>query len=546
MHICATNICIWIRTLVIESLKEITLYHQGRAPNPDDGAILETIRTHSLRHAGTVMGTNYGPDAEWEPINVNIRERAQEQPVESILSRIVQSTARAATEALRTTTTTTAASINNADLTSTSTTGYNRFAAASSSSTTPSTTSDSASTTDATTMMRKLKKFISSTTSNPQAATELLASSISNDDELSTAKPFSSFVSSTANTVTQSTTTPESIFNNLFAGMENAYQYSGLSHNDTYSSEQDRSFESLDALFPAALTGTVSSSANTNTSCGRINIMGTIVQDSAPYLYPFIIEYSLIGAVVIYVMWKHIGRYPKYTEEDLEHRLEVMLSRRAVAMAQAHSGRVDCVGASKGLFFGLLLLVGSLICLILFFVLVRHNQFSLLAIYLADVSHCALMAFAVFAIFIGFIRFVVRCHFLIPFFRYLIFTLFFFVYRVQTLKFRCEEQSNLNDILLRISAFGLFIYSVFSVIAGSLNAFESEPNLLVMITGILAVSQVVFQLLFIADVSRRRVHLPEHDRSKPGRQIVTFLLICNIAMFAIYTFEAQKVFANPV
>lgn len=118
--------------------------------------------------------------------------------------------------------------------------------------------------------------------------------------------------------------------------------------------------------------------------------------------------------------------------------------------------------------------------------------------------------------------------------------------RVQTLKFRCEEQSNLNDILLRISAFGLFIYSVFSVIAGSLNAFESEPNLLVMVTGLLAVAQVVLQLLFIGDVSRRRVHLPEHDRSKPGRQIVTFLLICNIAMFAIYTFEAQKVFANPV
>lgn len=47
-------------------------------------------------------------------------------------------------------------------------------------------------------------------------------------------------------------------------------------------------------------------------------------------------------------------------------------------------------------------------------------------------------------------------------------------------------------------------------------------------------------------MSRRRVHLPEHDRTKPARQVVTFLLIANIAMFAIYTFEAQKVFANPV
>lgn len=63
------------------------------------------------------------------------------------------------------------------------------------------------------------------------------------------------------------------------------------------------------AILPQALT----SSNDTDVlpaSCGRINIMGTIVQDSAPYLFPFIIEYSLIGAAVIYVMWKHIGRNP--------------------------------------------------------------------------------------------------------------------------------------------------------------------------------------------------------------------------------------------
>lgn len=66
--------------------------------------------------------------------------------------------------------------------------------------------------------------------------------------------------------------------------------------------------------------------------------MGTIVQDAAPYLFPFIIEYSLIGAAVIYVMWKHIGRHPRWphlAEADLERRLEAMLSRRAVALAHA-------------------------------------------------------------------------------------------------------------------------------------------------------------------------------------------------------------------
>ncbi|XP_024083592.1 uncharacterized protein LOC106670032 isoform X4 [Cimex lectularius] len=326
---------------------------------------------------------------------------------------------------------------------------------------------------------------------------------------LESLKEISAYLDRNVTATVAPTIVPGSDFSN-FLGKHSAF--SGL--------QSDISEESEPPLAPQALVDHRSLSSE---NCERNNIMGTIVQDSAPYLYPFIIEYSLIGAAVIYVMWRHIGKNPRYhTEEDLEHRLEVILSRRAVAMAHAQQGgRVDCVGASKGLFLGLLLLVASLICLILFFVLIHNPMLSLLAIYLADVSHCALMVLSIFAIIIGFIR-------------------------IQGLKFKGEEQNDLNDILLRVSAFGLFIYAVFSVIAGSLTALTSEPNLLVMVTGVLSIFQVVLQLLFISDVSRRRVYLPEHDRSKPGRQIVTFLLIANVTMWIIYTFEMQKVVANPV
>ena len=54
------------------------------------------------------------------------------------------------------------------------------------------------------------------------------------------------------------------------------------------------------------------------------------------------------------------------------------------------------------------------------------------------------------------------------------------------------------------------------------------------------------QLLFITDAQRRRIHSNDHDASKPGRQVVTFLLICNITMWVIYTFEVQKVKDSPV
>ncbi|KAH8283258.1 hypothetical protein KR044_006678 [Drosophila immigrans] len=581
MHVVATNICVWIRTLVKESLLEITIYHQKREADPDASSIAHSIRQHALRHAGTVLRTHAGPNSEFEVLDGEDLLPKNVYKHDNVLSKLVRNTVDGISKSL---------GMGGSDVASTT--------AATLTQTTTGATTRMPYTTPgyqwhSTTMARKLKKFITSTTaatstagsssssssstalptstisttmttsttstSIPFDSSSILSSSSSTTSEspfnglqriLSSAAPsltpvdvaastlpaaadggVSSFLNNLAAASTPSTATVASstesavnIMNNLFGpGMENSFQtYSDISHDDAAGGlVAFENLESLDNIYPAALSSNIGTL--NSTACGRIDIMGSIVYDSAPYLYPFIIEYSLIGAVVLYVMWKHIGRYPgRMNDEDLEHRLEVMLSRRAVAMAQqARSGRVDCVGSSKGLFFGLLLLVGALICLILFFVLVRHQQFSLLAIYLADASHCILMAFAILAIIIGFIR-------------------------VKNLKFRCEEQSNLNDILLRISAFGLFTYSVFSIIAGSLKVLESEPSLLVTTTGGVAVFQVILQLLFIADVSRRRVHLPEHDRSKPGRQIVTFLLICNVAMFAIYTFEAQKVFANPV
>uniref|UniRef100_T1PC51 Otopetrin n=1 Tax=Musca domestica TaxID=7370 RepID=T1PC51_MUSDO len=597
MHVVATNICVWIRTLVKESLLEITLYHQRRDPDPNESSIGQSIRQHALRHAGTVLRTHYGPNEEFEVLDGEDLLPKDAYTTNGVLSKMLAKTVDGISKTLGmgsnevadplTTTTTTTTTMRPAFTTPSyqwqSTTVARKLkkfitsttaaATMGTSSSTPSSTTTSTSTTTTTTTtalpatsplatttttelpFNNFQQNLYSSTGSPlAAAVEHLASSPSTTAETtagsafdsssvasSVASFFSSLMSSTPSSPITSTTTTTTtdipisttassladkttesslgFINNL---MENSYQtFSGISHPEAASIVTFENFENLDNIYPAALSSNVGTL--NSTACGRVDIMGTIVYDSAPYLYPFIIEYSLIGAVVLYVMWKHIGRYPgRMNDDDLEHRLEVMLSRRAVAMAQqARSGRVDCVGSSKGLFFGLLLLVGALICLILFFVLVRHQRFSLLAIYLADASHCILMVFAILAIIIGFIR-------------------------VKNLKFRCEEQSNLNDILLRISAFGLFTYSVFSVISGSLKVLEHEPSLLVTTTSAVAVLQVILQLLFIADVSRRRVHLPEHDRSKPGRQIVTFLLICNVAMFAIYTFDAQKVYANPV
>ena len=114
------------------------------------------------------------------------------------------------------------------------------------------------------------------------------------------------------------------------------------------------------------------------------------------------------------------------------------------------------------------------------------------------------------------------------------------------MKFHGEDQSILGDLLLRFSSLGILAYSVFNIVAGGLGPHNDLRNLLVFATGAITIFQVVFQLLFITDAQRRRIHSTNHDNSKPGRQVVTFLLICNLTMWVIYTFEVQKVQDSPI
>lgn len=45
--------------------------------------------------------------------------------------------------------------------------------------------------------------------------------------------------------------------------------------------------------------------------CKKLEIIGDAAATSSVYLFPFIIEYSIIGIEVIYSMWKHIGKNPR-------------------------------------------------------------------------------------------------------------------------------------------------------------------------------------------------------------------------------------------
>ncbi|KAK3927549.1 Proton channel OtopLc [Frankliniella fusca] len=390
MHIVATNICVWIRTLMLESLKEISGY---MALSEQEKQALATthatplffnggtgLRGLGLSQTGTVgsknggkLGGNYGQPGAGGIISGfdgnDLVETFQSNSLRSA-NMIASTVATAGSYAVK------AAQTTARTLASTAATTLRTL---------PTTLSTSTTTTTTTT-----------TTTLPPPTTTT---------------PFLTTLASTAASTLASTTTsttPQSLLRQTFSTIVPGAPGMPFDHEAgikmTGGEEIVGALPVAEALKAIQLNITGQRMLDSE-GCGRINIMGSIVLDAAPYLYPFVIEYCLIGAAVVYIMWRHIGYNPRYvTEEDLEQRLEAMLSQRAVAIARAQHGRVDCVGASKGLFFGLLLLVGSLICLILFFVLIRHPQLGILAIYLADCSHSLVMALSIFAIVIGFCR----------------------------------------------------------------------------------------------------------------------------------------------
>lgn len=51
--------------------------------------------------------------------------------------------------------------------------------------------------------------------------------------------------------------------------------------------------------------------------CRRTDIMGALVQNASPFLFPCTIEYSLICAAILYVMWKSMAKNKRHVGHNI-------------------------------------------------------------------------------------------------------------------------------------------------------------------------------------------------------------------------------------
>lgn len=130
--------------------------------------------------------------------------------------------------------------------------------------------------------------------------------------------------------------------------------------------------------------------------CKRSEMMGNVVQDASQFLFPCAIEYSLICAAILYVMWKKVSMGDN---DEIYKRSNSGGS--AAGRRSRHQYSVDCAKANKGLFAGIFILVGTIISLVLFFALINNPNFRALAIMEVAVSRLLLFCLAFFATLLG-------------------------------------------------------------------------------------------------------------------------------------------------
>ena len=104
-----------------------------------------------------------------------------------------------------------------------------------------------------------------------------------------------------------------------------------------------------------------------------------------------------------------------------------------------------------------------------------------------------------------------------------------------------------DSVLLIVALAGSYIYICFLLISAlSRGDFSDAIGILLIVTIVLAILQITLQIVFILDglclCAENDIQMSE----KPGRSIVTFLLVCNLAMWAVSMFEVVKTRVVPL
>nr|CAH0102219.1 unnamed protein product [Daphnia galeata] len=254
--------------------------------------------------------------------------------------------------------------------------------------------------------------------------------------------------------------------------------------------------------------------------CAEGSDFSALILSFSPYLYPFSIEYSILVVGIWFIMWQNVGKVDDCTRSDRSddgsrstsssrnNHYDPLLLRNHLVI------HVDCSSANRGLFAGLVVMVATAVSIIVFFLAFSDRRYVTTGIWIGLVSESTLLILMICAAGLACRQFAV-------------------------LDINANPVSQLDDLLLFICIPSFFLYGIFSIVPAM-----AYSNYMALFVAILQVIQVILQTPTIIDGLRRCSRSAEMQTSKPGRELITFLIICNLSMWFMETLEIKSYETN--
>jgi large subunit ribosomal protein L18 len=105
----------------------------------------------------------------------------------------------------------------------------------------------------------------------------------------------------------------------------------------------------------------------------------------------------------------------------------------------------------------------------------------------------------------------------------------------------------LEHIILFMMQAGLFLHILFQIIS-AYSSLDISPRWSIMriLTPVAALVQSISQTILVLDAWKRRCNTKEQVEQKPGKQLVTFLLIQNMAMWVVNRLKSSQAEFHPL
>ncbi|XP_030750787.1 proton channel OtopLc-like isoform X3 [Sitophilus oryzae] len=244
--------------------------------------------------------------------------------------------------------------------------------------------------------------------------------------------------------------------------------------------------------------------------------LNVLYQNYSPYLYPFSVEYSILVVGILYILWMNIGLCsPSNPTDEENYHGDDPRECKNYKPVEAESNvtiHADCHAANKGLFGGFIILVFSIVSVILFFITYYNESVDMAEN--GRIINNSTKIVIIFLMIVGAI----------------------YAYsQMAKLDVNKVAHNSMDNFLLLMCLPAFFVHGIFSIIPA-----VTSGNVLAVITIVFEIVQILIQTPFIIDGMARSSNTKELRKQKPGREMVTFLIICNIAMWLMQTFEVKS------